>query len=209
MSPVCGMAHRRHRREPLPGLLVLIDPTFDVLHTARKCATDLTGSRPSLATHGRDWCSMALACDVFCHQQRYDAWVVSPAAAGGAPLVAPECPASGSPQSAPAAVCRHGPAGVESAVSRFRDHSGPRRHSPDEFLLACSSSSSYLGVSSPASGPRALDAMSLACRCDHAVMPRRLGPVSAPERPHRLRRPGGRERLDSEQGRECGRRCRP
>jgi hypothetical protein len=35
VSPLRGMAHRLQRRDPLPCLLVLIDPTSDVLQTAR------------------------------------------------------------------------------------------------------------------------------------------------------------------------------
>ena len=34
MSPLCGLAHCLQRRESLPCLLVLMDPTFDVLQTA-------------------------------------------------------------------------------------------------------------------------------------------------------------------------------
>jgi hypothetical protein len=34
VSPLCGMAQRLQRREPLQCLLVLMDPTFDVLQTA-------------------------------------------------------------------------------------------------------------------------------------------------------------------------------
>src|ERR687883_329712 len=105
----------------------------------------------SLATPGMDRCSTALACDVLCHQPRYDAWVASPVVEEGAARLAwPESPASGSPQSAPAEACRHGPAGVESAVSRSPDRSVPGLHSPSEFLRACSySPSENGGYSSP------------------------------------------------------------
>jgi len=34
VSPLCGRAHRLQRREPLRGLLVPMDLTFDVLQTA-------------------------------------------------------------------------------------------------------------------------------------------------------------------------------
>src|SRR6266581_7083291 len=119
------------------------------------CFFDLTGSTPPLATHGMGWCSTSLSCDVFCHQERSDALVVSLVAAGRVPLAWPESPASGSPQSASAYACRHGPAVVESAVSRSPYRSGLGLHSPGEFLLACSSSPSYNGVHSSPYGPLA------------------------------------------------------
>jgi len=92
---------------------------------------------PALVTPGMGWCSTSLACAVLCHQEQYDAWVVSPVAEGGAPLAWPGSVASGSPQSAPEYACHHGPAVLESAVSQSPYHSGLGLHSPGEFLLAC------------------------------------------------------------------------
>jgi len=87
--------------------------------------------------HGMGEGSTSLSCGVVCHQAWNDVWVVSPVAERRAPLAWPESPASGSPQSAPAEACRHGPAGVESAVSRSPYRSALGRHSLSEFLLAC------------------------------------------------------------------------
>src|SRR5215510_14326423 len=108
----------------------------------------------SLATPGMDRCSTALACDVLCHQPRYDAWVAAPGAAEGAARLAwPESPASGSPQSAPAEAYRQGPAGVESAVSRSPYRSAPGLHSLSGFRRACACSPSENGGYSSLHGP--------------------------------------------------------
>src|SRR2546427_3248018 len=93
-----------------------------------------SGTRPY---HGMGEGSTSLSCGVVCHQAWNDVWVVSPVAERRAPLAWPESPASGSPQSAPAEACRHGPAGVESAVARSPYRSALGRHSLSEFLLAC------------------------------------------------------------------------
>src|SRR5438128_8793668 len=85
--------------------------------------------------HGIGEGSTSLSCGVVCHQAWNDVWVVSPVAERRAPLAWPESPASGSPQSAPAEACRHGPAGVESAVARSPYRSALGRHSLSEFLV--------------------------------------------------------------------------